>query len=536
MNKFKKYTYLLGLACAVLTTACEDQSEEVTTLEHDHLFAPFGLEAKVNNTIDVRLSWTINSEASFYDIEIFANDSLTFQGTPVRTYTNLTAEDMPYDVTGLEGDTKYSARFMCKGDNIKDSKWNGIYFKTEPEKLLKEVDEDDLTASSATLYFELNRTFTEVILTPEEGETVKQAISSQDLQSGKVIVNGLSGNTTYTAKLLNGEKNCGIRTLTTLIDPATAIVVSPDGKSLQDAVTEANENKNLILIQAGTYDIGEVEVNKEIQIIGERFKNKPVLVGKFNMIEGSGIVMRNIIMDGNGAAVKRMFSYEDGTTAKEFKIEASEIRGYKEGIFAINNPSKPITVDAITINNCLIYDIACDGGDFLDSRSGTIKKLTITNNTFYNCSQVKAREFIRIDGTEDKKPWNPEVTEYSIKLENNTIVGAVKTFKRLMYVRYPGAKVTMKSNLIMNFSGYLNDQKYIETENITVSNNRYYKAEKAGIINYKINDVATNVFTDPNCVKEKFVDPAFKDEANGDFTITNEDLIIDKVGDPRWLK
>jgi len=49
MNKFKKYTYLLGLACAVLTTACEDQSEEVTALEHDHLFAPFGLEAKVNN-------------------------------------------------------------------------------------------------------------------------------------------------------------------------------------------------------------------------------------------------------------------------------------------------------------------------------------------------------------------------------------------------------------------------------------------------------------------------------------------------------
>ena len=393
-----------------------------------------------------------------------------------------------------------------------------------------------MTASSATLYFELNRTFTEVILTPEEGETVKQAISSQDLQSGKVIVNGLSGNTTYTAKLLNGEKNCGVRTLTTLIDPATAIVVSPDGKSLQDAVTEANENKNLILIQAGTYDIGEVEVNKEIQIVGERFKNKPVLVGKFNMIEGSGIVMRNIIMDGNGAAVKRMFSYEDGTTAKEFKIEASEIRGYKEGIFVINNPSKPITVDAITINNSLIYDIACNGGDLLDSRSGTIKKLTITNNTFYNCSQVKAREFIRIDGTEDKKPWNPEVTEYSIKLENNTIVGAVKTFKRLMYVRYPGAKISMKSNLFMNFSGYLNDQKYIEAENITASNNRYYEAKNAGIIRYKSGEEYIVTFTDPNCVKEKFVDPAFKDEANGDFTITNEDLIIDKVGDPRWLK
>ena len=536
MNKFKKYTYLLGLACTVLTVACDDQSEEITYLEHNHLFAPFGLEAKVNNTIDVRLNWTVNSEASSYDLEIYANDSLTFQGTPVRTYTDITADQLPYDVTGLEGDTKYSARIMSKSEKIENSKWNGVFFKTDPEKLLKEVDEDNLTASSVTLYFELNRTFTEVTVTPEKGETIKQPISSQDIENGYVTVNGLAGNTSYTAKLLNNEKNCGIRTFTTLIDPATAIVVSPEGKSLQDAVVEATANKNLILVQAGTYNIDEVIVDKEVQIIGERFKDKPILVGKFNMVEGSGITMRNIIMDGNNAKVKRMFSYEDGTTAKEVKVEACEIRGYKEGLFVINNTAKPITVSAITINNNLIYDIACDGGDFLDSRSGSIKALTITNNTIYNCSQVKTREFIRIDGDADKKPWNPEITEYTIKLENNTIVGASKTFKRLMYVRYPGAKVTMKSNLITNFSGYLNDQKYIEAKNITASNNRYYNAKNAGIIQYKSGDETIKAFIDDNCVEAKFVDPKFKDEANGNFTITNEDLIIDKVGDPRWLK
>ena len=75
-----------------------------------------------------------------------------------------------------------------------------------------------------------------------------------------------------------------------------------------------------------------------------------------------------------------------------------------------------------------------------------------------------------------------------------------------------------------------------EAENITASNNRYYEAKNAGIIRYKSGEEYIVTFTDPNCVKEKFVDPAFKDEANGDFTITNEDLIIDKVGDPRWLK
>lgn len=94
----------------------------------------------------------------------------------------------------------------------------------------------------------------------------------------------------------------------------------------------------------------------------------------------------------------------------------------------------------------------------------------------------------------------------------------------------------MKSNLITNFSGYLNDQKYIEAKNITASNNRYYNAKNAGIIQYKSGDETIKAFIDDNCVEAKFVDPKFKDEANGNFTITNEDLIIDKVGDPRWLK
>ena len=537
-NKLHTYTYLLGVVCTgwALTTACEDQSEEVTSLEHNRLFAPFGLEAKVNNTVNVRLSWTSNPEACGYQIEIFADDSLTFAGSPVRTYENISDEDIPYDITGLEGDTKYSARLKCIGENINDSKWTGIFFRTDAEQLLKEIEEEHISATTVQLHFEAGRTFTKVQITSHEenAESKDIDITSEDLQAGYVTISGLTGNTTYTAKLLNGEKNCGSRSFTTLIDPSTAIVVD-ENKNLQQAIDEATDEKYTILIPAGkTFEIEEVTINKKVEIIGERFKNKPIMIGKFNLGENSDVLLRNLIMDGNNYEVKRMFTYEEGTVAQGIQIEACEIKGYKEGVFTINGPT--IGIEAIILNNNLIYDIKCDGGDLLDSRTGGIRALTITNNTFYNCSQIKNREFIRLDGDENKKPWIENISEYTITLEKNTIVGAdSKGFKRLMYVRYPGATVNMKNNLIVKFSSYLNDQKYIESDHVNCHNNRYYEANNAGVINYKINDVPTEVYRDPNCTDSKFADPKFKDAAHGDFTITNEDLIIDKVGDPRWL-
>ena len=32
MNKYKKYTYMLGLAIAALTAACDDPDEEITNI------------------------------------------------------------------------------------------------------------------------------------------------------------------------------------------------------------------------------------------------------------------------------------------------------------------------------------------------------------------------------------------------------------------------------------------------------------------------------------------------------------------------
>ena len=80
MNRLKKYTFVLGLALAALTTACEDQSEEITSIDYSRLFAPINVEARVTNRTNVQLTWTPTKGATAYNIELFANDSLTFTG------------------------------------------------------------------------------------------------------------------------------------------------------------------------------------------------------------------------------------------------------------------------------------------------------------------------------------------------------------------------------------------------------------------------------------------------------------------------
>lgn len=532
MKKFSKYTIGLGLVLTALTTACSDQSDELTSVEYDRVFAPFGLEAKVNNNINVRLSWTPIEGATSYDIEIFQDDSLTFAGSPVRTYTDLTVDNIPYDVTNLMGDTKYSARFKAHGSDKPESKWNGIYFKTDPEQLLTEVKEDDLTYSSALFTWKADKEVTGIVLTPGD---INHTFTADELTACTVTIDGLEGNTKYTARLINGEKNCGERTFTTLIDPATAILVSEDGKTLQEAIDEATPDLNLILVRAGTYEISGLDVDKDVRIVGERMNNRPTIKGGNFKLNGGSVEMRNIILDGNGTK-NHAFDYKGKATYSALSVENCEIKNFDKGLFYLNTES---LVESITFDNCIIHDVVCNGADFMDSRKGAYKTLTFTNNTVYNsCSD---RDFVRYDNTASKF----SEIESQIIVNNNTLVGiANNSSKRIMYVRFAiedkeGDKVikttfkhtiTFKNNLVTETIGYFSKQSQTNSKP-TFGNNNYFKAENAGTIEVTTEGVAKDVAKDDATT----LDPKFKDAANGDFTITNEDLKINKVGDPRWL-
>lgn len=513
---------------AALTTACEDQSSEITSMEHDRLFAPHGIEAKVFDDINARISWIVNTEAGSYDIEVFEDDSLTFEGTPVKTFTGLTAQDMPYDIKGLMGDTKYSARIKAKSVALAESKWNGVFFKTSPEQLLASITDAEVTYSSVTISWEEGKKVTGAIVTPGD---IRKEFTTDELAACQATVEGLAGNTEYSIKLLNGTKNCGERSFNTLIDPATALVVPDNYATLQAALAAAvTDSKKLILIKAGTYVEEELSVETDVEIVGERTTDRPVIKGTNFLLNGGSMVMRNVIIDGDGSK-NHVFDYKITGNYSALEVKNCLIRNFDKGLFYLNTTS---LVESITFDNCLINKVECNGSDFMDTRKGAYKTLTFTNNTVWeSCTE---RDFVRYDNKASDFPGISSV----INVSNNTLVGiSNSSSKRIMYVRFDDKNtkdqkensIIFKNNLVTDTDAYFSKQSETD-ESPECSNNNYYNAKNAGIILVKVNDVETALFTD----KGTTLNPQFKDAANGNFTITNKDLKINKVGDPRWLE
>lgn len=524
MNKLKKYTYLLGVALVALATACEDQSEEVLSIDYSRYFAPTNLEARVVNRTDVRLTWTPSQGATSYNIELFANDSLTFAGTAALTFDGITADDLPYVISGLEGETQYSARVQAVGeDESKTSKWSGVFFETDAEQILETVTEADLTYNSVTLRWPAGQTATEIVLSP--ADVPAHTVTSEEIAAGQATITGLKPETEYTAKLMNGNKTRGSQTFTTLIDLAGATAISPEDDFV--AILEGAEDGASFAFYPGTYTVpgeeggvGKLNIKADIELKAVRPSDRPVINGCITLNEGASLSLSQIVMDGTGTDGSQAFEYKDEGTYGHLMINDCEIRNYVKGLYYVNVAA---SINEITINNSLMHGIQCSGGDMFDCRKGYIATLNITNSTIWNsCAD---RDFIRYDDASgDFAGAAPVIT-----VDHCTIDGASNdSSRRLLYVRFKGNSISFTNNMVSNMPncgrGFSDNSNTAEP---TFENNNYFNTK--------------NLVSDGGDGKAKFfdadgttLDPGYADAANGDFTLSNEELIYNQVGDPRW--
>lgn len=86
MNNYKYIVAtVLSALLIIFQTGCSDDLNEIKEINYDRVFSPTYLEALVINGVNVRLTWTKNSSAHSYVIELFENDSLSFEGSPAIT-------------------------------------------------------------------------------------------------------------------------------------------------------------------------------------------------------------------------------------------------------------------------------------------------------------------------------------------------------------------------------------------------------------------------------------------------------------------
>ena len=526
MNKLiKRFFYIASILAVTFTAGCtDDLPEEITQLQVDRLFSPTDIEAMIVNQTSVRLKWNAVKHADSYIIEIFENGDLNFDGTPVVTKSDVTFSQLPITISGFGGETSYSARVKAVGDDITESKWSTVTFRTNAEQILFDIDPTEIQATSVTLRWPAGEFATHILVTPGD---ISHTVTTDEIAAGVAVVTGLTGDTDYTAKLMNGTKTRGTKTFKTLIDIGDATAVYPED-DLNAVIASATDGEVLVLFP-GVYEayIGDIAINKSITIKGFLPHNKPVIYNRFVFSAGATEVnFLDLEMVGThadlAAKITQAFFFDAGTyNVTTLKIEGCTIRDYNQEL--VYGGSAVLKIDDLIINNCVMSNIVNDGGDFIDFRSGHVANLTITNSTF-NKVAATPRDFVRLDNSSGNFPGSTS----KVLIDKCTFY-QVSNGRRILYVRFLANENTVTNTIFAGadatYGGYYSNQA--NTAQPVCSKNNYFNAPGfiGGITNGKF-DISGNHTT---------FDPGFTNAEGGNFTVSHQELILQGIGDPRWL-
>lgn len=512
-----KILIAICLSASVLSfSGCKDDLlEEIKTINLDRVLSPTELNARIVNKTNVRLEWKAVTNADSYVVEVFDNPE--FSGSPIKAISDIAFSQLPYTITGLAGETEYSVRVKAVGVDIDDSKWVTASITTDAEQIFQPVNLETLAATSAVLNWPAGEAATSIILTPGN---ISHTVTSAEVAAGQATISGLTGETAYTAKLMNGAKVRGTITFTTTIDLGGAIAVSPED-DLAALLTNA-EGGEVFALLPGTYDIlTEVTISKSLSIKGAKPTDKPIVNGLVLKVKGNaGLSLKDLVLNGpNSANTNQMIIYDEDSTTPyaALSVQDSEIKNYGKGIMYVN---KKALIESVTFSGNTIHSIEGNGGDFIDFRTGLAKSLLFENNTVYN--SVLARDLFRMDGGGSTNfPGITSAITIRTNTFNNVSIGASNRF---LYIRLASHTINFSKNIIANSGGYYSNQPL--TTITTMANNNYFAAPNF------TTSTTSNAKNDAGPFTT--LDPGFANAATGNFTVTNEDLKLNGIGAPKW--
>ncbi|MDR2622322.1 MAG: DUF5123 domain-containing protein [Dysgonamonadaceae bacterium] len=524
MNRFNKYIYFVILSFAIIFTACEEPGDEITSINYDRLFSPTSIETTVLNKVDLRLRWHHTENSTQYEIQIFDNGDLNFDGTPARTLTYAVDEDAVENaknnsqllvfelmIRGLAGQTKHSLRIKSIGNNIPDSKWTTATFQTDAEQIFQAVDPEEIQASQVVLRWPAGQTATEIVLTPGD---IHHTVTAAEIAAGAATITGLTGETTYTAVLMNGTKERGRITFTTLIDLGNATGINPDD-DLVAILNAAGEGAEFVLFP-GTYTLGSYALTKSVKLSGYKSNDKPVIYGQLTCGAAISIELKSIIFD--GTTYGQFFNTTSGCDISALTLSDCEIKNYSNN-FIYNNTSGKF--GSIHITDCYIHDIPGTGGDGIDFRGGTLGTLTVEKTTFAN----GFRTFLRMQAAANVAFRYCTFYKISCLDDGNNhglfrLSTAGSEFEVSNCLLVGTGKVNPTAATVGNFCRQAGN---MQDSNPTYNKNFYFNCGNLWV----------GLYTDPAQCAAAEADPGFADADNGDFHVSNID-IKGIAGDPRW--
>jgi hypothetical protein len=510
-NYFFK-SILLILAMSFSISSCVDDEALIEELDVNREFAPVGLEVFIRNQTTVELNWTKSELVNNYLIEYSENEDFS----SIALAVNITADQLPFQQI-LDSETLYYIRVKAiSSRGLQDSKYAMITAATLTEQIFLPIQPGDVLATEATLRWIPNSAVTQILLSPDD---IVRDITPEEKIAGLAVISGLIGETFYTAQLLNNTSVRGVLSFTTGIDIGTGILVTPSDDLFQ-MIADANSG-DILVLEGGDYtaQTGNITINKSLTIRGLQSFNKPVLKVNFSIVAGATEV--NLIdLDLTGDTPAQLLDFIRYTEAGNYNalnVIGCNIHDYDRSFIA-GNVTDAI-INTVIVDNCIVTNVLTNGGDFIDFRNSDALNVEVTNSTFNNCAP--GRDFFRIDAAGTS---NNSGLTVNVLLDSCTLYGVSNTEDRILYIRFLSNAITVRNNLFAATTAYYSNQSSTSPAT-TFLNNNYFNAPGFSDSTKTLYD-ATDTFTT--------LDPGFANAAGGDFTISNQSLIDNNVGDPRW--
>tara|TARA_R110002074_G_scaffold65070_2_gene154889 strand:- start:5062 stop:6603 length:1542 start_codon:yes stop_codon:yes gene_type:complete len=502
---------LFTLLLTIIVTSCGYNEDVIEELSISREFAPVSLEARVRNQTVVELNWTVNQDINLYIVEFSADDP---NFTTIFETVEVSPDELPVQVQ-LEGLTEYSIRVKAvSSDGLADSTWAVTSATTLSEQLMLPSLPGDIGFDEATFRWQAGVNVTQLVIQP--GDIVYN-ITAPEKAAGVATVSGLTGETVYSAILLNNAKIRGSLDFTTEVDPSTGTLVNSTADLLQMIANAAPGD--VLILEPGDYtsQVGTAALDKSITVRGLLSYDKPLIGINFELNDGSSdFSLINLDIDG-GLSLNDVVSYGSAGNYNSILISGCNIHDFNRTF--VQGSVTDAILQTLTVDNCIVTNILTNGGDFIDFRGGDALNVNVTNSTFNNCAP--GRDFIRMDASGTS---NGNSTA-NILLESCTLYACSDSgSRRIFYVRFETNEVIARNLIIAetDSEGYADRSGIDETPEF--SNNNYFNAP--GFF-----DTSQYIFDASNYTE---LDPGFADPLMGDFTVTNQTLLDNAVGDPRW--
>lgn len=508
--KFKSLLLVVLVLFTVYNCGIDDVLIE--DLQVDREFAPIGLKAMIRNQTAVELNWTQDDDVQNYVVEISKDQNFE----AIAETTNVSASDLPIKIN-LMGETVYYIRVKAiSSRGLEDSKWATATAETLTEQLFLPTQPGDIKATEALFRWTPNSSVTHILITPGD---ITQAITSQEITEGTAIVTGLTGETEYTATLYNDALVRGVSNFATGIDIGDGILVTPEDDLMQ--IIAAASPGDVLVLDAGDYteQAGVINLDKPLTIRGLRSYDKPLLKVTFALNDGATDI-RLIDLDLTGdveADITNVIDFAGAGNYDSLLISGCNIHDYDKSL--IKGQTTSAIVQSVIIENSIISNILTNSADFIDFRGSDVLNLTLRTSTFNNCAP--SRDFLRLDNAGDSHGTGQTL---NVLVDSCTIYSVSNTGKRILYVRFDANKITVQNTLFAETTAIYSNQTSTDPNTVFLNNN-YFNAPGLIDSTQRLSDASGTDTT---------LDPAFSNAAAGDFTISNQTLIDNQVGDPRW--